>query len=219
MTPTGHSQEIFMATVTEPQADVVVPPSDVEAGDTPYAISSKMFAEMVEAGLIPRERRVFLREGGLYEKMAKSKAHAAVQDGIVGALWRRLPAGFSVGSEHPVELDEKNMPLPDTVVLRGRTVDYLGRYPGAEDVLIVAEVAVSSLPRDLGPRLAQFAKTLPQATYLVVDVPNRRILIHRKPQAEPAGYAEVETVGPGQVIRLTVGGVELEPIPFEDVMG
>jgi methylaspartate ammonia-lyase len=207
-----------MAIVTEQPTVVSEPPTEVGLGDERFAISSKMFAEMVDAGLIPRDCRVFLREGGLYEKMAKTKAHAAIQDGVAGALWRRIPPGFSVGIEHPVELDEKNLPLPDTVVLKGQSVDYLDRYPGADDVLLVVEVAVTSLPRDLGPRLAQFARALPQATYVVVDVANRRVLVHRGPGADPPGYAEVETVGPGQVIRLSVGGVDLQPIPFEDVM-
>jgi Uma2 family endonuclease len=207
-----------MATVTEQPTNLTEQPTEDERGDGLFAISSKMFAEMVDVGLIPRERRVFLREGELYEKMAKTTAHAAIQDGVTGALWRRLPAGFSVGSEHPVVLDDKNTPLPDVVVLKKKTVDYLERYPGPDDVLVVVEVAMTSLPRDLGPRLAQFSRTLPHATYVVVDVKNRRVIIHRRPQAEPAGYAEVEAVGPGQAIRLTVGGVDLEPIPFEELM-
>jgi hypothetical protein len=94
----------------------------------------------------------------------------------------------------------------------------MDRYPTSGDIALVVEVAVTSLPRDLGPRLAVFARRLPEAVYLVVDVSNRRIVIHRESQSEPPGYAQIETVGPGQALRLTIGGVELAPIPFEDVL-
>jgi len=202
---------MLMATATEPRIEV-------ERAEEPFSITSDMFSDMVETALIPQDRRVFLWDGRLYEKMAKSKAHAAIHDAVGVVLSRRLPVGFYCGIERPIVLDEKHTPLPDLVVLRGQPHDYLNRYPSGSDVVLVVEVAVTSLSRDLGPRRAHYALTLPEACYMVVDVKSHCILVHRKPQAEPAGYAEVETVGPGQAIRLTIGGVELAPIPFEEVM-
>jgi Uma2 family endonuclease len=203
-----------MATATEPLIET-------EATETPYPITSEVYLQMVEAGLIPEDRPVYLWGGRLYEKMAKTYAHFAVHNALARALSSRLPAAYYVGHENPVRLDERHTPLPDMVVLRGDPLVYMRekRYPDARDVALVAEVAVSSLPKDLGSRLARYALSLPEAIYLVADVKNRRVLIHRRPQAEPAGYTEVETIGPGQAMRLTIGGVDLAPIPFEDLMG
>jgi Uma2 family endonuclease len=212
--PRGReAREEFMATATEPLVEL-------EAADKPYAISSDDYFQMVEDGIIPRNRRVLLWDGRLYEKMAKTYAHFAVYNALARAIGVRLPLGHYLGYENPVRLDERHTPLPDLVVMTGDPLVFIDekRYPDGRDVVLVAEVAVTSLPKDLGPRLARYALALLNASYLVVDVKNRRVLVHRKPQVEPAGYAEVETVGPGQVIRLTVGGVELKPIPFEDVM-
>lgn len=202
-----------MATITESLVEV-------ERDDEPYAITSAMFAEMVEAGIIPEARRVFLWGGRLFEKMAKTLAHFAVHNALARAVGSRLPGGYYLGHESPIRLDEHHIPLPDLVVMAGDPLVFVDekRYPDGRDVLLVAEVAVTSLPNDLGPRLALYARTLPNASYLVVDVRNRRVLVHRRPRTEPPGYAEVETVGPGQAVRLSVGHAELEPIPFEDLM-
>lgn len=202
-----------MATATEPLVEEGV-------AEVPYPITSDVYFQMVETGQIPQDRRVFLWDGRLYEKMAKTVPHAGVHNAFNTALVLRMPHGHSVGTENPVRLDERHTPLPDLVVIRGAPLSVidLRRYPDGNEVELVVEVAVTSLSRDLGPRLARYASSLPNASYVVADVKNRRILVHRRPQAEPAGYAEVETVGPGQVIKLTVGGVELAPIPFEEVM-
>jgi hypothetical protein len=206
-----------MATATEPLLTEGV-------RVVPFPITSDVYFQMVEAGMIPEDRLVFLWDGRLYEKMAKTHAHVGVHNTLLAALSKRLPPGFHLGTENPVRLDERHTPLPDLVVLRGEAVASLGlkRYHDYREVVLVAEVSVTSLPKDLGERLSRYALALPDAVYVVADPKNRKILIHRGPRpAQEAGrgeYAEVEAVGPGQVIRLEVGGVALDPIPFEEVM-
>jgi hypothetical protein len=182
-----------------------------------------MYFQMVEQGLIPRDRRVFLWGGRLYEKMAKSKAHSAVQNAWNQALTRRMPPGFFVGNENPVRLDATHVPLPDLVVVRGNPLDYFDtRYPEGRDVALVAEIAVSSLPEDLGARRLRYASAFPLATYVVADVPHHQVLIHSSPRTtnDPVGgeYGQCTVVRPGEVIRLWLDGVELEPIAYDEVM-
>jgi len=206
-----------MATATEPRV------TEGTSG-VPFPISSGLYYQMVEQGQIPEDRPVYLWDGRLYEKMAKTKPHADVHNAFNRALNRRLPPGLYVGNENPVRLDDRHTPLPDLVVLRGEPLEDLGedRYHDYREVVLVLEVAVTSLPKDLGERLSLYALTLPDAVYVVADIKNRRVLIHRGPRpAQEAGrgeYAEVEEVGPGQMIRLEIGGVALDPILFEEVM-
>jgi hypothetical protein len=206
-----------MATATEP---LVTEHTD----DLPFPINSEMYFWMVESGMIPEDRPVYLWNGRLFEKMAKTKAHVGVHNAFNQALGRRLPAGLYVGNENPVRLDERHTPLPDLVVLRGNPLAIVGmdRYHDYNEVVLVIEIAVTSLPKDLGERLSRYALALPDAGYVVADVKNRRVLIHRRPgPAQEAGrgeYGEVDEVGPGQMIRFEVGGVALDPIAFEEVM-
>jgi Uma2 family endonuclease len=203
-----------MATATEPLIET-------EATEAPYPITSEVYLRMVEAGLIPEDRPVYLWEGRLFEKTARSMAYFAYRDAAYNVIARRLPGSRYASVEMPVRLDERNTWLPDLSVIRGQPLALidLQRYPEGREVELVVEVAVTGLPSDMGSRLARCAATLPNALYVVADVKNRRIIVHRRPHGEPAGYGEVETIGPGQAIRLTVGGVDLAPIPFEDLMG
>ena len=191
--------------------------------EAPYPITSDVYVQMVEQGLIPSERRVFLWGGRLFEKMAKTKAHAAVHSAFIGAIARRLPAGMFVGAENPVRLDDTHLPLPDVVVARGAPLDYYDtRYPDGRDVLLVVEVALSSLPEDLGSRLARYARTLPLATYIVADISHRQVLVHTRPLAadgpEAGRYGDRLAVRVGEAIRLRLDGTDLEPIPYDEVM-
>jgi hypothetical protein len=189
----------------------------------PYPITSDVYLQMVEQGLIPQDRRVFLWGGRLYEKMAKSKAHSAVQNAWNQVLTRRIPTGLFVGNENPLRLDATHVPLPDLVVVRGNPLDYFDtRYPDGRDVALVVEVAVSSLPEDLGVRLLRYAAALPLAVHIVADVSHRQVLVHAMPRPandpKGAGYGECTVVRPGELIRLRLDDVELEPIPYEEVM-
>ncbi|MCA1685445.1 MAG: Uma2 family endonuclease, partial [Planctomycetia bacterium] len=173
-----------MATATEPIETVGLE-------DIPYPITSDVFEHMIEHGLIPVEKRVYLWDGRLYEKMAKTPPHAAVHGAFTMALVPRLPTGLFVGPENPVRLDNTHLPLPDLIVARGGPLDFFStRYPDGRDVVLVVEVAATSLREDLGVRLSRYALTLPMATYLVADIPHHQILIFNGPRATEQGTGE-----------------------------
>ena len=200
----------------------LAPPPTAEMLDTPYPITADLFQLMVEREIFPPESRVFLWDGRLYEKMAKTQPHATTHNAWNRALTLRLPDGLFVGNENPVRLDPFHLPLPDLIVAKGQPFDFNGRTPDAGDVVLVLEVAVTSRSADLGPRLSRYAFSLPDAIYLVADVPRRRVLIHSEPRRNEATgrgeYGQCVEVGPGQSIVLKLDGVEIKPIPFEEVM-
>src|SRR3954470_21431201 len=59
--------------------------------EIPYDLTIDLFSRMVESGLVPGDRRVFLLNGRLYEKMAKTKANGSVAASITMTLVPRLP--------------------------------------------------------------------------------------------------------------------------------
>src|SRR5262249_23687211 len=122
-----------------------IAPSQAPTTDMPYDLTIDLFSRMVESGLIPRDRRVFLANGRLYEKMAKTKAHGYVGAAINRAVNQRLPAGWSLWPESTIVLDPTNAPLPDFALVRGANpLDFAApdRYPGPGDIGLLIEVAV-----------------------------------------------------------------------------
>ena len=197
-------------------------PIQAPAADAPFDLTIDLFSRMVESGLIPRDRRVYLHHGRLYEKMARTKAHGSVEAAVTRAVDRRLPEAWSLWPESTIVLDPSNAPLPDFAVIRSG--DLVGRvapdrYPGPQDVGILIEIAVTSLRDDLTSTLEQYARAL-IPTYWVVDVAGRRILVHSEPRVvEGRGeYAKVETYRPGQTVPLVLEGQEVARVPFEDLL-
>src|SRR3954454_13872830 len=135
-------------------------PAEALAVDIPYDLTIDLFARIVETGLIPPGRRVYLRDGRLYEKMAKTKAHGSVGAAVTRAVTRRMPEDWSLWPESTLVLDPANAPLPDFSVVRSS--DLIGRaeperYPGPGDVGLVIELAVTSLKDDLTTSLERYA--------------------------------------------------------------
>jgi Uma2 family endonuclease len=200
----------------------VVAPSQAPTAGVPYDLTIDLFSRMVESGLIPQDRRVFLFNGRLYEKMAKTRAHGYVGAAITRAVDRRLPHGWSLWPESTIVLDPTNAPLPDFALVRAANpLDFAApeRYPSPADIGLLIEVAVTSLHDDLTTALEQYARAL-IPVYWVVDVLGRRILVHAEPRVvEGRGqYARVETYRPGQSLPLVLDDQEVARIPFDEIL-
>lgn len=200
-----------MATATEP-----APVEMAEMEGHPVDLTAGQFFGMIEAGLFAPERRVFLWDGKVFEKMAKTPAHAITSYIFQRELSARLPAEWLIWPENPIQLDPRHAPLPDIAVIRGPLERYLRdyRHPEAADVGLLVEIAVSSLPRDLGVRAAKFAHASVPA-YWVADVFNRRVTEHREPRiVEGMGtYTTLRAYGPDEDIPLVFDGREVARIP------
>jgi Uma2 family endonuclease len=199
-----------------------VAPSQAPTAVVPYDLTIDLFSRMVESGLIPRDRRVFLTEGRLYEKMAKTTAHGYVGAAIDRAVNRRLPDAWSLWPESTIVLDPTNAPLPDFALVRaGNPLDFGSpdRYPVPGDIGLLIEIAVTSLHDDLTTALEQYARaSIP--VYWVLDVLGRRILVHTEPRVVDGRgeYARVETYRPGQSLPLVLDGQEVARIPFDELL-
>ncbi len=204
-----------MSTATKP---VHRPPV---SEDVPYEFTADAFFRMVEAGEFPDEVRVYLEEGSIYEKMAKTNAHGMAGSIFSEGLRSRLPPGWFILGEGQFKLDEMNSPLPDIAIIRGSARAYFAqnRHPEARDLGLVVEIAVTSLAKDLGPNSERYARGLiPQ--YWVADVPGRRILAHSRPRVVEGhgAYEVVQIRQPGDHLPLVLDGQEIARFSYEDLM-
>ncbi len=82
-----------MPVTTGPAASGTVAPF----ADAPYRLNADDYYRMIDEGIIPENRRVWLWEGQLYEKMAKTLPHAVAFSKLVTALARVLPPAGASG--------------------------------------------------------------------------------------------------------------------------
>lgn len=190
------------------------------AGATAAEFTSAEFFAMIEAGIFD-DRPVFLWDGRIYERMAKTVAHAATTMAIATDLGRRLPAGWLLCPENPLRITDRQVPLPDFTIVRGPASRYRdeGRHPVPADVGLLIEVAVTSLAEDLGRRASTWALG-GVARYWVADVLGRRIVAHHAPRTDGGTprYEQVVEYKPGELIPLVLDDLEVARIPVEALL-
>lgn len=136
---------------------------------------------MGEAGLLPPEGRFELLGGELYQLMPPGPLHAFIV-GLIRALLDRVARdhGSHVREEKPIRLSEEYDPQPDVAVVRGDEQEYRDRFPGPGDVLLVVEVADSSLDHDRTLKVPAYAAAgIPECW--LVNLPDGRVEAYREP--------------------------------------
>ena len=141
---------------------------------------------MGEAGLFAHER-VELLDGTIVTMTPQSSPHAAVVNRLTRLLVPRLGHTLHVRVQSPIILDDWSEPEPDFVVCRADPHDYASGHPRARDIVLVCEVAISSLAFDRIAKAAAYAVSgIP--TYWIVDVESRVVVVLDDPDPSTRGY-------------------------------
>ena len=155
------------------------------------------FLALVEVGILTSSDRVELLEGVIIEMAPIGDPHA----GTVDIYTEILPSGADQGTllrvQGPLALDEYSRLYPDLMLLR-RTADYYrSRPPTPEDVLLLIEVADSSVDYDRNEKLPRYAQAGIPEVWITV-LPEGIIEAH----TEPSGgrYTRKRIYTPGGTI-------------------
>lgn len=155
------------------------------------------YYQMAEAGILDPNERVELIEGEIFRMSPVGGPHIKRINVITKLLISRLGDRVEVSPQNPLRLDDRSEPVPDITVLRERGDD--DDVPRVSDVLVVIEVAVSSLRRDLGWKLALYARAgIPEVW--VLDINGWRLLRHRDPA--DGAYGRVDELRSGDSISV-----------------
>ena len=164
---------------TTPQAAAQAEPQEVDQ----WKFSSDQYHWLIEAGILTTDHRVELIEGMILTMPPKGDKHGDAIRDLNLWLCNRRGEDYVPSCQVTLRLAEGFTPDPDFTLLRYRAAGYRGdNRPTAADVLLVIEVADSSLARDLGPKSLAYARAgVPELW--VVDLPHRQI--HRLTRHPP----------------------------------
>jgi Uma2 family endonuclease len=182
-------------------------------------LTVEQYRAMMRAGILREGASIELIDGLLVSKDRRDSRSPGMTVGArhsysVRQMDRTLTRlaegfGFHVRSQQPVTLTEIDEPEPDASVVRGSINDYRERHPGPEDVVLVVEVADSSLTfdRTTKQRLYSIAGI---PAYSVVDLTANRIECYSLPNAGEGRYESVVRYGTGDAVPFMIGSQELE---------
>jgi Uma2 family endonuclease len=155
------------------------------------------YYRMGEVGILHPEERVELLDGEIVAMSPIGPLHAAVAARLQDLLSQSLRGLYQVRSQSPIRLSQRSEPEPDMAVVQARADYYATAHPTPADVLLLIEVADTSLALDRGAKLALYAAA-GIAELWIVDLAGQQIEQHY----DPAGnqYRSKQTYGRGQTI-------------------
>ncbi|WP_295392884.1 Uma2 family endonuclease [uncultured Thiodictyon sp.] len=152
-----------------------------------HRLSVADYHRMGETGILGPELRTELIDGEIIEMPPIGHPHAGTVKLLANLLKEAVGSAAILAVQDPVWLDDHSEPLPDIALLRPRPDYYRNGHPGPADVLLLIEVADSSLRYDREVKLPRYARGgIPEAW--LVDLGGNRLHIYRAPGAN--GYAD-----------------------------
>jgi Uma2 family endonuclease len=137
------------------------------------------YERMIAAGILRDGERVELIEGEIIEMAAMSGSHFA---GVIRANhWfsRRTGEDILVLVQSPIRLS-RSEPEPDIALARAREDYYESGLPGPSDLLLVVEIALTSLGFDRRTKIPMYGREgIVEA--LLVDLDARMTSVYRRP--------------------------------------
>ena len=172
------------------------------------------YYRMAEAGILKPDERVELIEGEIIVMPPIGPEHAANVNELNAVFGPHAPGRFRLSVQNPVHLDSGSEPEPDVALLRLREDRYITAHPTPGDVLLIVEVAHSTLAYDRDVKAHLYGRNNIPETW-VRNLPED--CIERFTQPGPEGYAQHtvhrrgETLTPVSFPDLELAVAELLP--------
>jgi len=172
------------------------------------------YYRMAEVGLLSEDDRVELIEGEIVEMSPIGRAHAGTVNRLNKYLNRKLDDGVIVSIQNPVRLNDFSEPQPDLALLKLRKDFYANSHPGPEDVLVVIEVADTTVNYDRNVKLPLYARAGILEAWLMV-LAKGVIEIHSQPRN--GKYQKVQRLKRGKtLVSSAIPGFSCK---VEDLLG
>jgi Uma2 family endonuclease len=187
-------------------------------------LTVKQYDWLIEQGKIPEDTSTELVEGLIVKKDRSAVGENPLSIGdrhrtavlLLADLGPRFH-GHScfIQSLQPIWIPPKSEPEPDLCVATGTIADYRRSKPAVGQITSVIEVADSSLKRDLGTKLAMYARgKVPE--YIVVNLVDNVVLVHHNPSR--GKYPAPVVLHPGERLKIRAGSDRFVEIDVAKLM-
>jgi Uma2 family endonuclease len=172
----------------------------------PRRFTVEEYLRMGESGIFAPDERVELIEGEIIQMTPIGPPHAGTVAHLLALLARGAGERAVLWPQNPLHLGDRSMPQPDLVLLKARSTFYTDAHPTEDDVLLLIEVADSSIGYDRLRKLQLYARFgVPE--YWIVSLKEGCIEVYRVPA--DGGY---------QDFRQYVAGESVAPQAFPDLV-
>ena len=173
----------------------------------PHRVTVVEFFRMGEAGVLDPDARIDLIEGEMIDMPPIAPPDACRTKRLNLLLIEAIGRRAVVSTQDPILLGHLSAPEPDLAILKPRHDFYTSAHPRAEDVLLLIDIADSSVRYDRERKLPLYARFGIPEVWLI-DIPTRAVWVHREP-TEGAYRMASQLDAPYRISPLLLEGVEL----------
>ncbi|HEX9989073.1 MAG TPA: Uma2 family endonuclease [Chloroflexia bacterium] len=157
------------------------------------------YHKMGEAGILHEDDRVELIDGEIIEMSPVNHPHILCVDMLTKLLVIGVGDDAMVRVQSPIRLDDATEPQPDLALMR--PYEYLATLEreGPEDVLLVIEVAESTIRADRNHKVPRYARAGIPEVWLV-NIPKKVVEVYSDPAQ--GKYQSIMRVGRGQSLTV-----------------
>lgn len=143
------------------------------------------YHRLIESNILHEDDRVELIEGRIIDMTPIGSRHAACVSRLNEIFSEKLQKRAIINIQNPICLTEYSELEPDIAIIKRRPDFYAEQLPQPEDVLLIIEVADSSLEYDCETKIPLYAKANIKEVWLVNLIENI-LQIYKEPT--PEGY-------------------------------
>jgi Uma2 family endonuclease len=162
------------------------------------------YHQMAEAGILTEDDRIELIEGEIIEMSPIGSWHSGILMRLNRLFMRTYDDVALVSIQNPIQLSDDTEPQPDVTLLRLEPDYYTSHTPEPEDVLLVMEIADTSVAYDRGVKAGLYARS-GIAEYWLIDLKAATVTVYREPGSD--GYA---------TSRIVRRGEQIAPVAFPE---
>lgn len=189
----------------------------LEPVDTVHRFSVKLYDRMIRDGTLTDEDRVELLEGVVYDKMPHNAPHDHAISQLQLALILMFRGSLIVRTQSSVTFPS-SVPEPDIALLPGPAELYAKVRPTAADLLLVVEVADTTLARDRGLKQRVYARSR-VPVYWIVNLTDGVVEVYTDPRGgRTPAYRTRTDYRPGDSIPVVIGRKTVGTIAVSELL-
>lgn len=162
------------------------------------------YHRLADLGFFTEDDRVELIRGELIQMAAKGTPHTTCCRNLLEELPKLVGGKATLQCQDPIVLPSNSEPEPDFAILKRRADNYLSAHPSAADVLLVIEIADSTLKYDQEVKLSLYAEA-GISDYWIFNLVENHLEAYSEPYQElqgTFGYSIKRIVLPNKPIVL-----------------
>lgn len=162
------------------------------------------YHRLIELGFFPEGDRTELIQGEAIQMVPKGKPHAVCCMNLNEQLILLLSGQAKIRCQDPITLANHSEPEPDFTLVRNRDDNYLSHHPMPDDILLVIEIADSSLDYDRQVKLPLYAEA-GIYDYWIVNLLEKQLEIYTTPYQKSTGtfdYRQKQVKLPNETVSI-----------------